>query len=174
MGEAASMTVPILSIVGYSNAGKTTLLEKLIAQLSKHGLRIATIKHSHHKPELDEYGKDSWRHKQAGAETSFLVGSENMMMVADIKQDLNPTLLVSSYCVDFDLILVEGYSLLPLAKIEVLRAEQSEYLRCDPADLLAVVTDVVNLQSGLTQIELNDIKTLVNFILNWMQERDSA
>lgn len=68
------MNTPVLSIVGRSNSGKTTLLEKIIIALTAQGMRIATIKHSHHQPEMDQPGKDSWRHKQAGASASLLVG----------------------------------------------------------------------------------------------------
>ena len=167
------MSVPILSIVGYSNAGKTTLMEKLVSHLTEQGLSIATIKHSHHQPELDEVGKDSWRHKQAGAETSFLIGPEQMLMVADIRQELNPQTLVEQFCTGFDLVLVEGYASLPGAKIEVLRAARSKSLRCDPAGLLAVVTDVTDLQSELPQIEIDDIETATTLIRNWMSERSS-
>jgi len=165
------MTVPVLSIVGHSNAGKTTLLEKLVRHLAAQGLRIATIKHSHHQPELDSPGKDSWRHKQAGAEASFLVGSAQMMMVADVKQELNPYMLANRFCAGFDLVLVEGYASLPGAKIEVLRAACGTGLRCHPTALLAVVSDLPDLlQPGLLQIGLDDIDGLADFILNRMQQ----
>ncbi|GAV21140.1 molybdopterin-guanine dinucleotide biosynthesis protein B [Mariprofundus micogutta] len=167
------MSVPILSIVGYSNAGKTTLMEKLVEKLTAQGLSIATIKHSHHQPELDTPGKDSWRHKNAGAEASFLVGPEQMMMVADIQHELNPRLLAEQYCIDFDLVLVEGYASLPGEKIEVLRAARSDSLRCDPTELLAVVTDLVDLQVEVKQIGLDDIESVAGFVLNWMHKRDS-
>ncbi len=163
------MTVSILSIVGRSNSGKTTLLEKLVARLSAEGLRIATIKHSHHQPEMDTPGKDSWRHKQAGAEASLLVGPERMLMVQDVEEDLNPRLLAERYFSDFDLLLVEGYASLPGDKIEVLRAERSTQLRCQPGALLAVVTDLPCVQAGLPQFGLDDIEGLSEFILHWIR-----
>jgi len=163
------MTVPILSIVGRSNSGKTTLLEKLVARLSADGLRIATIKHSHHQPEMDTPGKDSWRHKQAGAAASLLVGPERMLMVQDVEEDLNPRLLAERYFSDFDLLLVEGYASLPGDKIEVLRAERSTHLRCQPGALLAVVTDIPAMHPDLPQFELGDIEGLTEFVLNWMR-----
>jgi len=164
------MTVPVLSIVGSSNAGKTTLVEKLIARLSAQGLRIATIKHSHHQPELDTPGKDSWRHKQAGAAASFLIGPQQMMMVADIQEQLNPNLLARRYCGDFDLVLVEGYSSLPGAKIEVLRAARSKTLRCDPHDLIAVVTDVNPLHLAVPRFGLDDDQAVATLILAWLKK----
>lgn len=164
------MTVPVLSIVGSSNSGKTTLIEKLIARLMAQGLRIATIKHSHHQPELDTPGKDSWRHKQAGAATSFLIGPQQMMMVADVKEELHPKLLASSYCKDFDLVLVEGYSILPGPKIEVLRAARSTTLRCALNELIAVVTDVNGLQLEVPQFGLDDDQAVAALILDWRQK----
>ncbi|MDQ6963325.1 MAG: molybdopterin-guanine dinucleotide biosynthesis protein B, partial [Mariprofundales bacterium] len=117
------MSTPILSLVGRSNSGKTTLMERLVTGLVAQGLRIATIKHSHHQPELDTPGKDSWRHKQAGAATSLLVGPERMLMVSEVDQSLNPQLLTERLFGDYDLVLVEGYASVPGEKIEVLRAE---------------------------------------------------
>jgi molybdopterin-guanine dinucleotide biosynthesis protein B len=162
------MTVPILSIVGRSNSGKTTLLEKLIAALAHRGLRVGTIKHSHHQPEMDTPGKDSWRHKQAGAAASLLVGPERMLMVQDVEEDLNPRLLAERYFADFDLLLVEGYASLPGDKIEVMRAARSTQLRCQLEELLAVVTDIPSVHPDLPQFELNDIEALSEFILHWM------
>jgi len=160
--------VPILSIVGRSNSGKTTLLEKLIAALVHRGLRVGSIKHSHHQPEMDMPGKDSWRHKQAGAAASLLVGSERMLMVRDVEEDLNPRLLAERYFADFDLLLVEGYASLPGDKIEVMRAARSTQLRCQAEELLALVTDIPAVHSGLPQFELDDIEALSAFVLHWM------
>jgi len=167
------MTVPVLSIVGSSNSGKTTLMEKLVAHLTAQGLRIATIKHSHHQPELDTPGKDSWRHKQAGAASSFLIGPQQMMMVADIEDELNPDLLANRYCQGFDLVLVEGYNTLPGAKIEVLRAARSNTLRCDPDDLIAVVTDVNTLDLAVPHFDLDDDQAVVAFILQWLDKEQA-
>jgi molybdopterin-guanine dinucleotide biosynthesis protein B len=164
------MTVPILSIVGRSNSGKTTLVEKLIARLTVEGLRIATIKHSHHQPEIDTPGKDSWRHKQAGAATAFLVGPKQMMMVADIDEELSPDLLASRYCESFDLVLVEGYNSLPGAKIEVVRAARSTELRCAPEELIALVTDVDDMALAVPLFGLNDDEAVVVFILDWLKQ----
>ncbi len=170
-------TPPVLSIVGKSNSGKTTLVEKLIARLTAKGLRIASIKHSHHQPEMDSPGKDSWRHKQAGAAASFLIGPQQMMMVADIEEELNPNLLASRYCDGFDLVLVEGYNTLPGAKIEVLRAARSTTLRCAPDELMAVVTDVDDLQLDLhrdvPRFGLDDDQAVAAWILDWLKQEQN-
>jgi len=163
------MTPPVLSIVGRSNAGKTTLLEKLIAALVRRGVRVGTIKHSHHQPDMDTPGKDSWRHKEAGASASLLIGPKRMLMVRDVEGDMNPRLLAERYFPGFDLLLVEGYAALPGAKIEVMRSERSTQLRCNPDELLAVVTDMPPIHPELPQFELDDIQGLSEFVLNWMR-----
>jgi len=163
------MTVPVLSVVGRSNSGKTTLMEKLIARLSAEGLRVATVKHSHHQPELDTPGKDSWRHKQAGAVSAFLIGPQQMMMVANIQEQLNPHLLASRYCEGLDLVLAEGYNSLPGAKIEVVRAARSTELRCAPAELIALVTDVA-LDVPVPRFGLDDDQAVAALILDWLQQ----
>ncbi|MDX8389692.1 MAG: molybdopterin-guanine dinucleotide biosynthesis protein B [Mariprofundaceae bacterium] len=163
------MTVPVLSLVGYSNSGKTTLMEKLIMGLAAKGLRIASIKHSHHQPEMDTPGKDSWRHKNAGASTSLLVGPEKMLMVCDVDETLNPHLLASRLFTGYDLVLVEGYASLPGAKIEVQRAERSQTLRCNPDELIAVATNMTDLVVDVPVLDLNDTQGIIDHILQWMQ-----
>jgi len=164
------MSPPVLAIVGRSNAGKTTLMEKLVAQLTHQGLRIATIKHSHHQPAMDQPGKDSWRHKNAGAVRSLLVGPEQMLMVSDCQQALSPQALATQYCGDVDLVLVEGYAALPGAKIEVVRAARSTEPRCQPSALLALVTDVEGMASTVPQFALDDVDGIAQLICDWMRQ----
>ncbi len=163
------MSVPVLSIVGRSNSGKTTLLVKLIGELTAQGLRIASIKHSHHQPDMDTPGKDSWRHKQAGAFASLLAGPEQLLMVADVQKPLTPQQLADAYFADADLVLVEGYAGMAGAKIEVVRGERSHALRnAEDAGLIAVVTDVLDLDTGKPKLDLNDIGPVASFILAWL------
>ncbi|MDQ6992869.1 MAG: molybdopterin-guanine dinucleotide biosynthesis protein B [Mariprofundus sp.] len=163
------MTTPILALVGYSNSGKTTLMEKLVASFSAAGLRIATIKHSHHQPEMDTPGKDSWRHKQAGAATSLLVGPEKMLMVSNVDENLNPQLLASRLFGDYDLVLVEGYASVAGPKIEVVRAARSQSPRCDQSELIAVATDIADLPCSRPLLDLNDTAAIMKFIRHWMR-----
>lgn len=163
------MSVALLSIVGYSNSGKTTLMEKLVASFTAQGLRIATIKHSHHQPEMDTPGKDSWRHKQAGAEASLLVGPERMLMVSDVHEALNPQLLASRLFADYDLVLVEGYASVAGPKIEVVRAERSQELRCNEDELIAVASDIADLDVSVPLLDLNDAQAIMNHIQQWMK-----
>jgi len=161
------MAVQVLAIVGFSNSGKTTLMEKLIAALTRKGLNVCTIKHSHHQPEMDTPSKDSWRHKHAGAKGSLLVGPEQLLMVADIAQPLSPQDMANKYFPNADLVLVEGYASLPCPKIEVVRQARSSDLRCRPSELLAVVTDMTDFNVAVPQLPLHDINAIVDFILTW-------
>jgi len=163
------MSPPILSLVGYSNAGKTTLMEKLVAGLVAKGLRIATIKHSHHQPEMDTPGKDSWRHKQAGAATSLLVGPEKIMMVSDVDEALNPQLLASRLFTDYDLVLVEGYASMAGPKIEVVREERSQSLRSHEHERIAVATDIADFNTTTPVLDLNHTDAIIDFILQWLK-----
>jgi len=164
------MSTPVLALVGYSNSGKTTLMEKLVAGFVAQGLRIATIKHSHHQPEMDTPGKDSWRHKQAGASTSLLVGPDKMLMVSDVDETLNPQRLTERLFSDYDLVLVEGYASVPGPKIEVVRAERSQTLRCSSNELIAVVTDIPDLNVDVPVLLLNDVQSVIDFILHWLKD----
>jgi len=168
----SNMPTPILSLVGYSNSGKTTLMEKLVTGLVAKGLRIATIKHSHHQPEMDTPGKDSWRHKQAGASTSLLVGPEKMLMVSDVDEALNPQLLAARLFTDYDLVLVEGYASVPGLKIEVVRAERSQELRCNEDELIAVATDIPDFNVVVPVLDLNHPDAVIDFVLHWIKEAE--
>ncbi len=166
--------IPVLAIVGYSNSGKTTLMEKLIAALSAEGLDVCTVKHSHHQPEMDTPGKDSWRHKYAGAKSSLLVGPEQLLMVADIQKPLTPQEMADAYFPHADLVLVEGYASMPCAKIEVVREARSADMRCEPSELLAVVTDIQGLKLDIPVLDINQLEFIIDFILHWVRETDNV
>jgi len=162
-----SKRIQVLAIVGFSNSGKTTLMEKLILALSAHGLHVCSIKHSHHQPEMDTPGKDSWRHKQAGAKGALLVGPEQLLMVADIPKPLTPQEMANKYFPDADLVLVEGYASMTCPKIEVV--ERSTALRCaNDLELLAVATDIDDFDVSIPKLDLNDTDEVAQFILGWL------
>ena len=112
---------PVFIFVGHSGSGKTTLIEKLLPELGTRGLRLATIKHAHHKVELDKEGKDSWRYKKAGAVMSMLVTANELQIVADAVDRREPAQLAERFLGEADMVLAEGFSLAPGAKIEILR-----------------------------------------------------
>lgn len=135
--------IPILSIVGRSNSGKTTLLEKLIRELTERGRRIGTIKHHFHGPvEVDVPGKDSWRHRRAGARAVALSSRETLFAIRDVAGEVPLEAIAHQALFEVDLILTEGFKSGAMPKIEVSRGAQDSSLLCGPQDhLVAVVSD---------------------------------
>jgi molybdopterin-guanine dinucleotide biosynthesis adapter protein len=157
------MTPSIISIAGKSNSGKTTLLEKLIAELTNRGYRIGSVKHTHDGFELDNKGKDSWRHKKAGAEASLVITDRKIALVKDdARTDIEK---MRFYLSDMDLILAEGFKRQPLPKIEVFRADgPHEHPLClDSPDLIAFVTDS-HFSPRVPIFGLMDVAPLASFI----------
>ena len=152
----------IICIVGRSQSGKTTLIEKLIPELKHRGYRVGTIKHSHHIFDFDKSGKDSWRHKDAGAETVIIASPGKIAMV---KNDHRGTLDgLQNFFDDLDLVITEGYKKESKPKIEVVRsARHAEALLKDDRHLVAVVSDV-DLTMEIPVFGLDDIDQLANFI----------
>lgn len=152
----------ILSVVGRSQSGKTTLIEKLIPELKKRGYRIGTIKHAHHGFDIDKTGKDSWRHRHAGADVVVVASPGKIAMVKDDDRESLDDL--QNYFEGTDLIITEGYKKENKPKIEVVRAARHSQLIClGDHDLIAVVSDV-DLNPGVPKFGLNDIKELADLI----------
>lgn len=154
--------IPVISIVGKSGVGKTTLMEKLIAELKRRGYRVATVKHTPHGFELDQPGKDTWRHARAGSDHVVLASPEWVVHIQRLKREPTlPEIIATIH--DTDIVLVEGYKREPVPKIEVSRAELGRGLVCAPEKLIAVATDQpYNL--NIPQFDLNDAVGLVDFI----------
>ena len=152
----------VICIVGRSQSGKTTLIEKLIPVLSNKGYRIGTIKHSHHIFDFDKSGKDSWRHKDAGAEAVIIASPGKIAMVKNDDHGTLESLL--DYFSDLDLVITEGYKGAHQPKIEVVRAARHDdaLLRQD-SHLVAVVTDA-DLKIEQPVFGLEDIDNLADFI----------
>ena len=135
------MAVPILSFVGRSNSGKTTLIERVIPELVRAGYKVATVKHTGHGFNLDTEGKDSWRHKRAGASSVMVLSKGSMAMFADVSdqisvEEMRDRFLDHSY----DLIIAEGWKHENYPKIVVIREEIGE-ISISREGLLAVVSD---------------------------------
>lgn len=154
---------PIVSIVGRSDAGKTTLLEKLVRELKARGYRIGTVKHVHGF-DIDHEGKDSWRHKQAGASTVALSSPKKVALIKDVESEETLDSLASKYFNDVDIILAEGYKKEAKPKIEVFRGQVHQTPLClEYAHLLALVSDT-SLKLDVPRFELDDIEGLADFL----------
>jgi len=160
------MNPTVFMFVGHSGSGKTALVEKLLPELTARGLRLATIKHAHHKVELDKEGKDSWRYKKAGAVMSMLVTSNELQIVADAVDRREPAQLAERFLGEADMVLAEGFSLAPGDKIEILRRACGKPPRCPIEDgLIAIVTDMDEIYPQLPHFALDDIAGLAGFLL---------
>ena len=154
---------PYLSITGYSGSGKTTLMERLVGEFTRRGLRIGTIKHDAHRFEMDHPGKDSWRHKQAGAVVTMIASPHQIGMVQDVDRDHRLEELVAMLP-DVDLVLAEGFKRGAHPKIEIHRPTANPEPACknDP-HLLAVVSDAA-LEWGVPCFDLHELCALADFI----------
>lgn len=115
--------LPIISIVGRSGAGKTTLIEKLVPELTRRGYRVGTVKHDAHSFDIDHPGKDSYRHFQSGSMATVISSPAKVAMVRKVSRELRLGEIVHRYLADVDLVLVEGYKQESGLKIELVRAE---------------------------------------------------
>jgi molybdopterin-guanine dinucleotide biosynthesis protein B/molybdopterin-guanine dinucleotide biosynthesis protein len=161
------MNAKAVSFVAKSGTGKTTLLEKVIAELKQRGYRVGVIKHDAHRFEIDHPGKDSWRLTQAGADTMLVSSPEKLALIKKHPDPPPVDELIATYFVDVDVILTEGFKKSGLPKIEVHRRERSATLICrgdehDPT-LVAVVSDSP-LELDVPVIDINNPGQVADFV----------
>ena len=155
--------IPVVSVVGKSNSGKTTLLEKLIGELTRRGRRVVTIKHDAHSFDIDHEGKDTWRHFQAGAYATLISSPAKFAMVHRVEAELNLDQLVALLGDDADIVLTEGYKTAAKPKIEVVRAARSTEPVCELDEIIALATDL-DLDLGVPTFDINDFEGLCDLI----------
>ncbi len=153
----------IITIVGKSNSGKTTLLEKLIACLREKGYRTGTVKHAHDGFEMDKKGKDSWRHRRAGAQATLVITEGQVALLKDDNADYLEKM--RTYLADMDIILAEGFKKQALPKIEVFRKKSTHKkpLCLEDENLIAFVSDS-EYKPDVPMFGLEDIRRLADFI----------
>ena len=154
----------IFGIAGWSGSGKTTLIEKLIPELTGRGLRVSVIKHAHHGFDLDRPGKDSYRHREAGATEVMLTSGQRWALLHESREEPEPTLAgYLARFADCDLVLVEGFKNDPVPKIEIFRAaSEKPALYPHNAHVIAVASDVPALEVGVGRLlfDLNAPETV--------------
>jgi molybdopterin-guanine dinucleotide biosynthesis protein B len=156
--------IPIVSIVGTSDSGKTTLIEKLVPELVRRGYRVATIKHDVHGFDVDREGKDSWRHKQAGAHTVVISSPQKLALIRDVDHDAELGELRDRYIQDVDIILSEGFKRNSQPKIEVFRKEKRRELLCTKEDNLLAIATNEPFHIGVPCFDLDDARGMVDLV----------
>lgn len=157
----------VFGFAGYSGSGKTTLIEKLIPYFTRQGLRVALIKHAHHDFDIDQPGKDSFRHRKAGAAEILITSDQRWALMHELRgapePDLASHLARLSPC---DLVLVEGFKHAPIPKLEIYRTANGKPLLF-PQDphIIAVASDPL-LATTLPNFDLNALESIGQFILN--------
>ena len=160
----------VFGIAGYSGSGKTTLLEKLIPQFTARGLRVSVIKHAHHGFDIDRPGKDSYRHREAGASEVLLSCNDRWALMNERRDGSDVTLdELLARLAPCDLVLVEGFKQEPIPKLEVYRPENGKPpLFPERSDIVAVASNVA-LAASLPRLALDDVAAIADFVMNTLQ-----
>ena len=159
------MTPPIVCFVGRSNSGKTTLIERLIPEFTRAGYRVATIKHAGHGFDLDTEGKDSWRHKRAGASQVVVLSKGSLAMFVDVPEEL-PVEDIRDRFVnnDTDLIIAEGWKSQGFPKVVVVREELQE-VDVSLEGLIAVAS-IKPIETHAPWFDRDDVQGLAKLIIS--------
>ena len=155
----------ILGLAGWSGAGKTTLIEKLIPLCVADGLKVTLIKQTHHDVDIDQPGKDSWRARQAGAHEVLLASGRRWALMHEIRAGAAPGLQdLLARLGPVDLVLVEGYKREAIPKLEVHRSANNQpWLYPDDTAIVAVASDVPP-PGEIRHLDLNDVAAIYRFI----------
>ncbi len=156
----------IFGLAGWSGSGKTTLLTALIPELVRRGVSVSTIKHAHHEFDVDQPGKDSWLHRQAGASEVMVASSRRFALMHELRDTPEPSLdALVQRMAPVDLLLVEGFKRARHLKLEVHRPSVGKpFLYPDDPHIVAVASDE-NLGVPLPLLSLADISAIADFIL---------
>ena len=160
----------IFGFAGWSGSGKTTLIEKLIPRLAARGLRVSLIKHAHHTFDVDQPGKDSYRHRHAGASEILVTSSRRWVLMHELRGAHEPSFEEQiRHLSPCDVLFVEGFKFAPIPKLEVWRAETGEgLLHPNDPHIVAVASDA-KVETKLPLLDLNDHAAIENFIVRHLK-----
>jgi len=161
------MTNPVFGITGWKNSGKTTLTEKLVAELVRRGWRVSTVKHAHHDFDIDKEGADSFRHRQAGASEVAIVSGRRWALMHELRGEEEPKLAdILERLGPADIVIVEGYKRENHLKIEARRtgAKDRTPLAASDPSIVAVAADHPQAGETLPVFDLDDVASIADFI----------
>ena len=162
----------VFGFAGWSGSGKTTLVEKLIPEFTARGLRVSVIKHAHHGFDLDKPGKDSWRHREAGAMQVLMLSNDRWVLMHELRGAPEPTLDEQLRLLEpCDLVLIEGYKAAAVPKIEIHRPSHGKPpLWPENSHVVAVATNA-ELDCPLPRLPLDEPAKVADFILEYLKNR---
>jgi molybdopterin-guanine dinucleotide biosynthesis adapter protein len=158
----------IFGLIGWSNAGKTTLMINLLPELIGRGIKVSTMKHGHHDFDIDKAGKDSYRHREAGATEVLLTSASRWALMHELRGTPESTIEdLIGHMTPVDLLLIEGFKTHRHVKLEIHRPAEGKPLICrDDPDVVAVASDQSLPDVDLPVLDLNDIPAIADFILS--------
>lgn len=156
----------VIGLAGWSGAGKTTLLTRLIPLLRAQGLSVSTIKHAHHAFDVDVPGKDSWRHREAGATEVLVSSSHRFALMHELRGAPEPELpQLLTRMARVDLVIVEGFKRAPHRKIEVYRAENAKPLLFPDDSGIVGIAATGAIETDLPRAHLDDVAAIAAMLL---------
>ena len=156
----------LYGVTGWKNAGKTGLMERLVTEFVTRGLRVSTVKHAHHSFDVDHIGKDSHRHREAGASEVLLASRNRFALMHELRDEDEPTLqTLLSKLEPVDLVLIEGYKRDRHPKIEAFRAETGNPLIAPEDDTIRAIASDSPLDVDRPVFDLNDTRAIADFIM---------
>jgi molybdopterin-guanine dinucleotide biosynthesis protein B len=156
----------VYGVIGWKNSGKTSLMERLVAEITGRGFSVSTVKHVHHAVDLDQPGKDTYRHRQAGAREVVLAAAERLAILVEHRGPEPELPQVLARLAPVDLVLVEGYKRDAHPKVEVWRAETGQPLIQSGDPLVRAVATDAALTLPVPVLDLNDTRAVADFILS--------
>lgn len=163
---AVGTGIPVVSVVGKSDSGKTTVMEGLIRALTSRGWRVATCKHHVHEVDIDQPGKDSWRHARAGSRVTMISSPTQFAVVSAIDRERSlDEIAAEATSGGCDILMTEGFKRAGNTRIEVSRLARSDEMISTPDELFALITDNPDLRpDGVPIIDLNDVDALAELV----------
>ena len=157
----------LYGVVGWKNAGKTGLMERLVTEITARGISVSTVKHAHHTFDVDHPGKDSHRHRVAGAREVLLSSRNRVALMQELRDEAEPSLaMLLTRLNPVDLVLIEGYKRDDHPKIEAHRAETGNPLIAPDDPTIQAVASDTKLTLDRPVFDLNDTKAIADFILS--------
>jgi molybdopterin-guanine dinucleotide biosynthesis protein B len=166
----------VLGVAGWKNSGKTTLVVRLVAELSSRGYRIATVKHAHHEADFDREGTDTFRHREAGAFEVALVTGHRWALLHELRGQPEPSLTkILERLSPADLVIVEGYKREPISKIETRRREAARTDPLAPGDpsVIAIASDLPSEGRDRPCFDINDVVGIADFAVRYFELRSA-